>query len=157
MTAKEKAKDRRLRKTYGWTLEMYNALGELQEWKCPCGRALTTHANLDHLHLHIVSYRITKNHAIPSFANKAKWYTTVREFPDIQVWGLTKQGGIDTARCVALPRSVRGLMCHGRHGRAGSGSCNRLLGRVDNQEWLRRMADYLDDPPARKIIANVKP
>jgi hypothetical protein len=41
--------------------------------------------------------------------------------------------------------SVRGLLC---------ARCNKVLRDVrDGGETLRRLADYLDDPPARKVLA----
>lgn len=42
---------------------------------------------------------------------------------------------------------VRGLLCGGRY--AG---CNAKLGHVDNAEWLRSAAEYLENPPALQII-----
>ena len=55
----EKAKRARLWKCYRWTLEMYNALGELQEWKCAgCGqKAKTMPLNVDHYHFKICAKR----------------------------------------------------------------------------------------------------
>lgn len=49
--------------------------------------------------------------------------------------------------------SVRGLLCGGRY--AG---CNRKLGRVDNVQWLKNMAEYLSNPPAQQVLRkNGKP
>lgn len=42
--------------------------------------------------------------------------------------------------------TVRGLLCGGRY--AG---CNRKLGHVDNIEWLKAAAIYLENPPAQQI------
>lgn len=43
--------------------------------------------------------------------------------------------------------TVRGLLCGGRY--AG---CNARLGRVDDIEWLRSAANYLETLPAQKLI-----
>ena len=42
---------------------------------------------------------------------------------------------------------VRGLLCGGRY--AG---CNAKLGHVDNVEWLRAAANYVENPPAQKVL-----
>jgi hypothetical protein len=60
---------------------------------------------------------------------------------------------IQQARQVALPRSVRGLLCPGKFGRVGHSSCNWLLGGIDHPAWLAKVLAYLKNPPARKIIA----
>jgi len=148
MTEQEKAKDKRLRKQYGWTLEMYNALGEFQGWRCAgCGRlSKTAPLNVDHKHFHVEAERVGPNR-IPEYAfSTAKWYASVHEFPDIEVWGMTRKAVEQEARKAALPRSVRGLLCAGRY--AG---CNRKLGRIDNPVWLRRILAYLENPPAEQI------
>lgn len=151
MTPQEKAKDKRLWKTYRWTLALYNALGDLQEWKCAgCGRMFKDRqANLDHEHFKIDAHRIISDYPDPG----VKWEALVI-FSDGRIhrgWGPTKAKAIEKVRESALPASVRGLLCPGRHGKAGHGCCNRLLGRVDCIWWLEAMVRYLKDPPARKI------
>lgn len=42
---------------------------------------------------------------------------------------------------------VRGLLCGGRY--AG---CNAKLGHVDDANWLRAAANYVEDPPAQRIF-----
>ena len=42
---------------------------------------------------------------------------------------------------------VRGLLCGGRY--AG---CNAKLGHVDNVEWLRAAANYVENPPAQRVF-----
>ena len=149
MTTKERAKDQRLRKLYGWTLEMYNALGEIQGWRCAaCGReAKNMPLNLDHLHFHVVAHRVGLNGVVPE--NKDyKWMAEVREFSQIQIWGMTRKAVEQEARREALPLSVRGLLCAGRY--AG---CNRKLGRIDDPKWLRSVLSYLENPPARQVVS----
>ena len=144
MTDQEKARDKRLRKSYGWTLEMYNRLFEIQGGKCgACGRPPKPGGmplNLDHVHFHIRMQRVDPWQG-------DRWKATVSEFPDIVVYGLTKKQTWQAARQLALPRSVRGLLCPGRY--AG---CNRLLGRIDNPKLLQQFLDYLADPPAKKML-----
>lgn len=148
MTPKEKAKDKRLQKLYGWTLARYYALERVQEGRCGiCGRLPKDKSlNVDHQHFHIVSRRFTKEEIILSAPSGAKWWTTVKEFPDINIWSLTKKSGIEAVKKIALPRSVRGLLCPGRYR-----GCNRLLGRIDDIEWLQKAIAYLQDPPALKL------
>lgn len=47
--------------------------------------------------------------------------------------------------------SVRGLLCGGRW--AG---CNRKLGRIDNPEWLKSAAHYVEVPPAQNLLTKSK-
>lgn len=146
MTAKELAKHRRLLKTYGWTLEMYNALGEFQEWKCyGCGRT-SDRLNVDHEHFKVESFRIITDYPYPEVFWRA--CTSVRGYGDLWADAKTKAGAIAAVRKKALPLSVRGLLCPGRHGTG----CNTKLGRIDDIKWLRRMADYLENPPAKQVL-----
>lgn len=147
MTPKERAKDRRLWKNYRWTLAMYNALGELQDWRCAgCGReAINAPLNLDHEHVKITAHRIITDYPSPQ-----KMWEAKAVFKDGRVFtdrGLTKIDAINKVRETTLPQSVRGLLCPGRHF-----GCNRLLGRIDKIVWLEAMIKYLKDPPARKIL-----
>lgn len=46
----------------------------------------------------------------------------------------------------ATRESIRGLLC---------GPCNRFIGRLgDSPAVLRRAAEYLENPPARKVLRN---
>jgi hypothetical protein len=158
MTKQEQARDKRLRKTYGWTLEMYNRLFEIQDGKCgACGRPPKPGGmplNLDHRHVHITVRRILPGGFVETIGDPseleiptdARWFATIQEFPDIIVFGHKKKETWQKARELALPRSVRGLLCAGRY--AG---CNRLLGRIDKSELLQQFLDYLADPPAKKV------
>ena len=139
MTPKEKAKDKRLRKTYGWTLEMYNKLLELQGGVCyGCGNPpKKASLNVDHRHF-----------KVQIGGSRGAWYAAVPELTPAFFYAETKAECIRQAKEFCMPFSVRGLLCAGRHGTG----CNTKLGRIDNAKWLRKMADYLDDPPARKIL-----
>ena len=153
MTPQEKAKDRRLRKNYRWTLEMYNALDRLQHHICPgCGKEFKSPPNVDHRHFKVITKR-EPGFGINGFENG--WEASVSEF-EVFRWAKTKREAIKLAKDLALPLSVRGLLCAGRHCKAGQGCCNRLLGRVDNVIWLKSMIRYLEDPPARKILQEAK-
>ena len=48
---------------------------------------------------------------------------------------------------------VRGLLCGGS---LDPKTCNRLIG-FHNAATLRRLADYLDDPPAYRVVGRVRP
>lgn len=147
MTPQEKAKDKRLWKNYRWTLAMYNALGELQNWKCAgCGReAKNACLNLDHEHFKIESFRIITDYPQPKMMWQAKAiFKDNRSFVAV---GTTKTEAMVKVREIALPQSVRGLLCPGRYM-----GCNRKLGRIDDVNWLESMVRYLKNPPARKIV-----
>lgn len=47
--------------------------------------------------------------------------------------------------------TVRGLLCGGRWK-----GCNRKLGHIDNITWLEKIIEYLKNPPARKLLSEVK-
>lgn len=160
----EQARDKRLRKTYGWSLEQINKLSEIQGHKCAiCGRSFSefnTSPNVDHRHFSVKAYRLmfgttVYDKLIVRFLYNApvgaKWAARVDEF-DIWGYGKTKVEAVNEAKRLAKPLSVRGLLCPGRHGKAYHGCCNRNLGRVDDAKWLRAAADYLDDPPAKEIL-----
>lgn len=127
---------------------MYNALGELQNWRCAaCGReAKTMPLNVDHFHFKIEARRSTPGEL--SYFPNNKWFASTEiDGQPITARGATKIAAMAAVREQALPRSVRGLLCAGRY--AG---CNRKLGRIDNVPWLTSIITYLNDPPARKIV-----
>jgi hypothetical protein len=55
------------------------------------------------------------------------------------------------AKKVDKKSTVRGILCGGRY--AG---CNAKLGHVDNVEWLRAAATYLENPPAQQLFQKGK-
>jgi 5-methylcytosine-specific restriction endonuclease McrA len=144
---KERDRDKRLRKTYGITLDQYNQILDAQDGKCAiCGRPATdfkTSLNVDHFHFKITAIKINDG-----------WIAATK-FPDgrtFQQMKKTKKDAIAAVRELALRHSVRGLLCPGRHGKAGNGCCNRLLGRVDNIHWLLQSVHYLENPPAKIVL-----
>jgi hypothetical protein len=152
MTPQEKSRDKRLQKTYGWTLEMVNALSEAQGHRCAaCGRfAKDMPLNVDHKHFKVTARRLTdEGYALPSQSKPVKYWlaqTTING----QTFGgtaKTKTEAIAIVKKAAMPYSVRGLLCAGRY--AG---CNRKLGRIDDSQWLRRCADYVDNWPSRAVF-----
>lgn len=146
MTPKEKARDKRLRKTYGWTLEMVEALSEAQGHRCAaCGREKKVMPlNVDHVH-----FKISASRCIGEYPNPQKFWTamTVIKEQTFVATAKTKVEAMRLVRVAAMPYSVRGLLCAGRY--AG---CNRKLGRIDDPVWLRRCANYLDEWPSRQVF-----
>lgn len=65
----------------------------------------------------------------------------------IERWGKTQKEAKDVLLDVALPLSVRGLLCPGRYT-----GCNRLMGRIDKIDWLKKVIAYLENPPAHKVM-----
>jgi hypothetical protein len=142
---KLRAKDQRLQKNYLITLETRNKIAAEQDYKCGiCGRPENPDAplNLDHKHFRVEAKRLA---GPPPEFPEARWMAIVREF-DLLAYAKTKKAAIAEVRAAALPRSVRGLLCPGRYR-----GCNRRLGNVDDPQWLRAAADYLENPPARKV------
>jgi hypothetical protein len=169
MTPEEKklrAKDQRLQKNYFITLETRNKIAAEQEYKCGiCGRPESDFAGplqVDHIHFPVSVIRASVKNplyglaqgSLQSLQYSVGWIA-VATLPHIVLpwrWAKTKATAIRLAKEDALPHSIRGLLCPGRHGRAGHGTCNRLLGRVDDVDWLRKAIAYLENPPARKVI-----
>lgn len=108
---------------YGITMEEYKALYKLQDGKCAiCKKPMEFIAIPEKRGTSILG-RVEIDH---------KHYTKkqIKKMPN-----LTKKS------------TVRGLLCGGRY--AG---CNAKLGHVDNVEWLRAAAVYLENPPAQQIL-----
>ena len=148
---REKEKFKRIWKNYRWTKEMYLALGAIQGWRCAaCGReAGTMPLNIDHEHFKVVTERYLNN-PHPAFTGM-KWIARVhlKDGRYFEGYGVKKADAIAQVRELALPASVRGLLCAGRY--AG---CNRKFGRIDDPVWLRAVLDYVLNPPARRIEQN---
>jgi hypothetical protein len=148
MTPQEKAKNKRLWKCYRWTLEMYNALGELQGWRCAgCGKHRDEKKlNLDHYHFKIVLMPTV------NLPPDKKWVArTDFEGMHFSAYGKTQKEARENVKDQALPHSVRGLLCAGRHGTG----CNTRLGRIDDPDWLDTIRRYLLNPPSRAIVKTV--
>ena len=144
---KERDRDKRLRKTYGISLAQYNEILAYQDGKCAiCGRKateFTVSLNVDHEHFKIAAQKIGMFwHGLAAFKDGSCTPLICEK---------RKTDLIARVKTMALPLSVRGLLCPGRHF-----GCNRLLGRVDKPVWLARALDYLNDPPAKKVLTNTQ-
>ena len=147
MNTKERARDKRLKSTYGISLEQYNQILAAQDGKCAtCHRPATDFSvslAVDHEHFKVNVCRVGKYwHGMAVFQDKS---CTPLQFAK------TKAAAIALIKKTTMPYSVRGLLCPGRHGPAGT-CCNRNMGRIDNPVWLRSVLAYLEDPPARKVL-----
>ncbi len=151
MTSQEKARDKRLQKTYGWTLEMVNALSAAQGHRCAaCGRfAKEMPLNVDHKHFKVKAERRVDEGSPLKYSKPFKYWLATTEINGRIFAGTakTKKEAVAIVKKAAMPYSVRGLLCAGRY--AG---CNRKLGRIDDPVWLRRSADYLENWPSRQVF-----
>jgi hypothetical protein len=142
---KDRARDKRYRKAYRITLDTYNKIGDAQNWRCGgCGKhadEFQVSMNVDHEHFTIK--------LAPSPEGGWIAYTHIR-FRDANLsrWGKTQKAAREALKDIALPLSVRGLLCPGRYK-----GCNRRMGRLDDPVILRALAAYLENPPARQVIA----
>ena len=143
MTPEEKKlqdRAKRLWKNYRITLERYEQIFAVQNGCCAiCGRHQSTFTRplqVDHYHFKVVAIRATNGWAAS---------TTLQDGTIIYTTHKTKAKAEEDCRDLALPLSVRGLLCPGRYM-----GCNRLLGRVDRPQWLENAHTYLLDPPAKK-------
>ena len=106
MTQQQKAKDKRLKKTYGLSLLEYNKILKLQNFRCAICKRLPTGRSLSVDHSHV---KQDKKH----------------------------RGKECRAR-------VRGLLCW---------TCNSAIAKFrDSSEKLRVAAEYLENPPAQKVL-----
>lgn len=141
---KDRARDKRYQQKYRIDLNIYNQIGEKQGWRCgACGRPasdFTVSLNVDHFH-----FRITLKRDDPPTGWIAS--TAVRG-RTLAVWGKTQAKAKAALLDVALPLSIRGLLCPGRYS-----GCNRLMGRIDKIDWLEKVLVYLKNPPAHAIIS----
>lgn len=139
--AQEHAKAKRLYKAYRWTWPMYWALGVKQGWRCAiCGRmAKNAPLQVDHRHPKVVCEQI--------WSKGVKIWVGVSDIEGTRpMYAATKAEAARLAKEEALPLSVRGLLCPGRHF-----GCNRLLGRIDKPEWLAAALEYVKNPPAKQL------
>lgn len=139
MDKKKKARAKRLWDKYRWTLEMYDELFRLQNGVCYiCGAPpKTVSLAVDHEHFKVKTERIPDGN----------WYAfTELNGQIIDAIQRTKKDAIFVCKSRALPLSVRGLLCTGHFG------CNKRIGRVDKVEFLLKVIEYLQNPPAKKIL-----
>jgi len=141
-----------LLREYGITLAERDAIVAEQGGKCAaCGRIFdgTVRMEVDHEHLKVVSVRAKGSIFEDIGLHDSGWYayTQVLRTP---VWAKTKIVAIRLAKKACLRASVRGVLCGGRY--AG---CNRKIGRIDKIPWLQAVTQYLQDPPARKVLSRI--
>lgn len=143
---KERARDGRYRKSYRINLVIYNQIGDAQHWRCGvCGRhqsEFTVSLNVDHEHFKIILERAEDGNGW--------WAKTHLRFrnADLAKWGKTQAAAKRNLKDIALPLSIRGLLCPGRYT-----GCNRLMGRIDDPDWLEKVMAYLKKLPAHEIIS----
>lgn len=154
-TSEEKSRDRdkRLRKTYGISASDYTRILEFQNGKCAvCGRPasdFTISLNVDHQHFRIETFRSIRADSLH------KW-TAATTLKDGSFWvqfGKTKKDAIAHLKELVMPKTIRGLLCPGRH----PPGCNRKMGMIDDPVWLRKVIAYLNDPPAKKVLTPASP
>jgi hypothetical protein len=156
---KNKERDKRLQKNYGWTLERRTRLAEKQGNRCAiCGRPEgQSPLQMDHYHFKVSAVACThgepktglSENGLVSLPYGHGWIA-VAHLPHKMLpwrWARAKTDAIRLAKEDALPHSVRGLLCPGRHGTG----CNTKLGRADNIEFLEKALAYLKNPPAHGI------
>lgn len=151
---KERDRDKRYRQLYYIGLDEYNRIGEAQGWRCGvCGRhasEFTAALNVDHFHFKIQCRKLQPDD--PAHQIGMKWYAyTTIDSACIGHFSKTKAEAVRLVKKDAMPKSIRGLLCPGRHT-----GCNRLMGRIDRPAWLRRVIDYLDHPPAREALLTIQ-
>lgn len=147
---KERDRDKRYRKAYRIGLDTRNEISTEQENKCGiCGRPesdFTTPLQVDHEH-----FRVDVFHGTALDADKWVARAMFKDGRWATAMGPTQKIAKERVRNIALPMSIRGLLCPGRYT-----GCNRLLGRIDNIEWLRKVIGYLENPPAKKVIGYIE-
>ena len=146
---KLRAREKRYLKKYGpfMTLELYDKILAAQDYKCgACGRPASEFSiamNIDHEHFRV---DVTRTPAQVSGILKWTAATTVQNLLIVR-YAKTQKEAIALVKASAMPYSIRGLLCPGRYT-----GCNRLMGRIDKPDWLRKVIFYLENPPARKVL-----
>jgi hypothetical protein len=146
--AKKRAeRDKRYRAKYYVGIEFYDALLAAQDGKCgACGRPHTDFSvslNVDHFHFRVLAQRLPPSHPLGM-----RWYAfTQFDGQKFEGFAPTKASAIELVKRRATPHSIRGLLCPGRYT-----GCNRLMGRIDRPDWLKRVVHYLENPPAKKVV-----
>lgn len=147
-------REKRYLKKYGIGLDTYNLILTAQHFMCgACGRpasSFTTPLQIDHEHFKVTAVRTIYVTGYPPPELKWKARTTVQG-QYMEWYDKTKERAISVLKEHAMPYSIRGLLCPGRHGPAGT-CCNRNMGRIDKPEWLKKVVYYLENPPARKVL-----
>ena len=141
----ERAKDKRLRKKFGITIEQFKQRDAEQQHKCAiCGGPVDAYgpAHVDHYHFKIEI----------EGAKGVGWTATVLDEIGEVALGVmwpTQAGAIKEAKRLAMPWSVRGLLCFKCN--KGLGVIARFFGAESNPDILLSIREYL-----RKRLTNPK-
>jgi Recombination endonuclease VII len=133
----ERAKDKRLRKKFGITLERFNQYRSDQCDRCKiCGGSLFAYGppHTDHFHFKIEAMG-TKGQ---------EWTATALDelgTPVFAASSSTKAGAVKEVKLLAMPWSVRGLLCFKCN--KALGVIARLLGAESNPDILLSVREYL--------------
>jgi hypothetical protein len=147
---KDRSRDNYYRRQFGITLEDYNTILAKQNGCCAvCGfRPLNgQHMNLavDHEHFKVQSFRDLDG-----------WVSTVPKF-SVTIWAKTKAESVKLAKSLAMPKSVRGLLCmFDNRFVLGAAGRHPILRLRDNPELFTLAEKYLknnltNNPNSSKI------
>ena len=140
LSPKQKAKNKRLLKKFNITLERQDAMRAEQNGLCLiCGGLLDAHgpAGTDHFHFKVKAFR----HTMPFLS---KWYAHSYDELGRVVFvqhAKTKEAAIEAVKALALPWSVRGLLCFKCN--YGLGCIERFFDAAAHPENLLPVIDYL--------------
>ena len=143
---KRRERDKRYRAKFYVGIEFYDAMLVVQDGRCgACGRPATdfkVSLNLDHEHFLIRHEQVRAPHLL---AINLRWraWTMLKDGRTWEKYAKTQAQAREDLKREVMPHSIRGLLCPGRYT-----GCNRLMGRIDKPDWLRKVIHYLEHPPA---------
>ena len=157
-TPQERARDKYYQRNFGITLEDYNRILASQNGGCAvCGfRPLNgQHMNLavDHAHFKVLAIRSTNT---GREGDEKGWLTSVPEY-NVLCWAKTKTEAVKLAKKIAMPKSVRGLLCmFDNRFVLGAAGRHPILRLRDNPELFTLAEKYLknnltNNPNSSKI------
>lgn len=129
---------------------LYDALAVAQDYKCgACGRPFTDFTvsmNMDHEHFKITLYPVTDPRLL---AMNLRWRarTELKDGRAFEKYAKTQTAAKNDLKATVTPMTIRGLLCPGRYT-----GCNRLMGRIDKVDWLKKVVHYLENPPMKKVL-----